>query len=514
MSKTTIQCAPAPIDDAFESAYDTLKKEDYTPWCVPENSAGDCVCLVARFRRDETARERMTDLHSKLKCNTCHDFCKKHAGMASIEGPLFGNVEGPYGDLAGCLKGFERFEVVDLETLGVAQAGGWKHLHVKPAQISNCTTFSATDYQWFLNQKLDQMYRLLSENKGDGILESLEALIKVLAGVPYGDKLVHSIRWFREVMQEFIATVPNGVDHYWVAAKALLNARLDKGADHEAIICIPLAQVAHNGLDALKCADSIPALTKLLADRFSPLKHCRPTAEAKPGQLAKAVTIFKDKGFRTTLMERKEIPDYGGKLISHNRESKEATEIWAKSRAGRGKKSAANFAARADASPVPSTFRALFELAPDGLDVYSGGGTPICLTSYPVSARELFLHPHLWYFKSGISRPSVFGIAECSWVRVNSIALVGSRGIFFGIEGAKPAAKMGNTCFPAFLKPAYAQTCRHAFEELNNVEMGIPEDAKQFALGIGTSRTGEDGATYSKLKFRIDSGSPFTIGQF
>ena len=137
----------------------------------------------------------------------------------------------------------------------------------------------------------------------------------------------------------------------------------------------------------------------------------------------------------------------------------------------------------------------------------------MCLTTYPISARELFIHPHLWYFKS-CSSPSVFAIAEHSWVQVNSIALVGSRGIFFGIEGAKPAAKMGNTCFPAFLEPAYARTCRHAFEELNAVEMGIPEGAKHFALGIGTSRTGEDGAAHSKLKFRIDGGSPFTIGRF
>ena len=295
---------------AFENTYKTLQTGEYTPWCV-KNSVGDCVALIARFRIGAETRAAVAQLHKGLRCNTCRQFCEHYTGVGFGEGPLFADVEGPYGNLAHNLGSFEQFEVVTGETLGVAQTGEWNHLHVNPSCTSNLTKFSAADYQWFLGQKLNHMHRLLSKNKAPGILRSLETLIEVLAKVPYGDKLVHSIRWFHQAMKEFMTAEPNGVEEYWVAAKALLNARLDPGAPPEAIICIPLAQVAHNGLDALECADSVPALTKLLAERFSPLNHCRPTVEAKPGQLAKAVTIFKDKGFRTTLMERKEIPDYG-----------------------------------------------------------------------------------------------------------------------------------------------------------------------------------------------------------
>ena len=497
---------------AYESARTALQ-DTHTPWVITTRK-GDQVALMIRRKTNNlkpTAKHIFEKYGGGLKCQCCYAFTKKFAGVGFRERSLFANTAAPYRALANNLGDFERFEVVT-DTLGHPKLGPFNHLTVTPATISVLSNFTAADYEWFLHQNMRTMLRLLSENKGDGIIESLKALLTVLPEVNYGNKLAHSTRWFLVAMEDYMA-IPDDADpneKFLVAARALLTAHLSPGIAPERIICTPLKQVKDNGLDALATADSIPGLTALLEARFSPLTYRRPTAEATQGQLEEAMKLFKGLNFQVTLMPLANIVKYGGKLVASSTKTTEATEVWAKSLSKRGKRTAGDFATRASATTIPTTMTALVDACPPGLEVWTGGVSPICLTEVPESARVALKHPHLWAFQNNRTM-SMYGLASSSWGKVNSMIFMGDN-VFFGIEGARPSAKMGNTCFPAFLTDAYSQRCRRAFEELNKSEMGIPSGLK-FALGIGSSRKDATGTCMRALKFRLN-GREFKITKF
>lgn len=488
---------------AFERARTALQ-DTYTPWVITTRK-GDRVALMIRRKTNNlklVAKHIYEKYGGGLKCQCCHMFIKKFAGVGFRERSLFANTTAPYRALAGNLGDFERFEVVT-GTLGHPTLGPFNHLAVTPATTSTLSYFTAADYDWFLHQNMGTMLRLLSENKGDGIVESLKALLAVLPEVNYGNKLAHSTRWFLVAMEDYMA-IPDDADpneKFLVAARALLTAHLSPGLAPERIICTPLKQVKDNGLDALATADSIPGLTALLEARFSPLTYRRPTAEATQGQLEEAMKLFKGLDFRVMLMLLANIVKYGGKLVASSAKTPEATEVWDKIRSKRGKRTAGGFAARASVTTIPSTMTALVDACPPGLEVWTGGVSPVCLTEVPESARVALKHPHLWAFQLGRTM-SMYGLASSSWGKVNSMIFMGDN-VFFGIEGARPAAKMGNTCFPSFLTDAYSQRCRSAFEELNKTDMEVPSGSR-FALGVGDSRKDATGTCMRGLTFRLN----------
>ena len=510
-TNTIAIASPANANTAFQSARRALQNT-YTPWVV-NTRKGDQVALMIRRKTNNlksTTKNIYQDYGGGLQCQCCHNFCKKFAGVGFNEGYLFATTAAPYRALADNIGDFMRFEVVT-GILGHHTLGPFRHLSVKPAVISVLSNFSAEDYEWFLNQNIRTMVRLLSENKGDGIIESLKALLLVLPNVNYGNKLAHSTRWFLAAMEDYMA-ISDDADHnakFLVAARALLTAHLSPGIAPERIICTPLKQVKDNGLDALANADSIPGLTALLEARFSPITYRRPTVDATQGQLDEAMKLFKGLNFKVMLMPLPNIVKYGGKLVPLSAAT-EATEVWAKSRSKRGKRSAGGFATRASATTIPTTLTDLIESCPPGLEIWTGNINPVCLTEVPETAQVAIKHRHLWGFQLGRTM-SMYGVSPHSWRKVNSMIFMGNNA-FFGIEGARPATNMGNTCFPSFLTDAYSQRCRRAFEELNKTDMEIPAGSK-FALGIGDSRKDEAGTCMTGLKFRLN-GKVFIINKF
>ena len=503
----------SPANIAFEDTRVALQNNTYTPWVI-DTRKGDKVALMIR-RKTFNLKSKTKHIYQKygggLKCQCCHDFCKDFAGVGFKDGLLFANTDAPYRSLADDLGDFMRFEVVT-GTLGHPTLGPFQHLSVTPAVTSVLNKFSAEDYQWFLNQHIGTMLRLLSENKSDGIIDSLNALLAVLPDVNYGHKLADSTRWFLAAMKDYMA-IPNDAGpnaKFVVAARALLNAYLSPGIPPERIICTSLSQVKDNGLDALASANSIKQLTALLQARFKPDTYRRPTAEATQGQLDEAMKLFNGLNFKVTLMPLANIVKYGGKLIPLSAKATEATAVWAKSRSKRGKQTASSFASRASATAIPTTMNALMESCPAGLEIWTGNNNPVCLTEVPETAHVALKYRHLWAFQIG-RNTSFYGVSPYSWQKVNSMIFMGDN-IFFGIEGARPARNMGNTCFPDFLTNAYSQRCRRPFEELNKTSMEIPEGSK-FALGVGDSRVNESHTCMIGTKFRLN-GREFTINKF
>jgi hypothetical protein len=363
--------------------------------------------------------------------------------------------------------------------------------------------------------------RSLQTHGRQGILESLTLLIETLGKVKYGDKIIHAVRWYASAMEAWM-TVPSDAPRFareLVVAQALVKARLEKGHGHERIICTSLHQMLQNGLGALATANNVEGLRCLLESRFSPETYMRRTAPASAGQLDVAMDHFRGFGFTNPeLMSIAElVSSYGGVAVATDQPTASALDVWAASAARLKKKTASNFASRAAASHfiAPKTFKELVtrimagEMS--GLEVQMDGQTPLCLTSYEQSARALFKYPYFWSFKN-YSKPEIYELANTGFCKVNAIAFPG-RSVFIGIVGARPAAKMGNTCIPSYLASAHARKCGPAFEELNKREMRIPGDCQEFALGIGESRVDESGRACGTMTFRWKS-HVFGISRF
>lgn len=513
---------------SFHIALDALDKQCHTPFTVTASN-GDVIRLVVETKTDPGVIKKMiqelqygNSPGCGLRCRTCAEWMRKHSGLHFEEGSSFSCVPcGPYRDLADASQGpFKGFKVVT-GPMREHHDGSYAHFELVPTVLSELSHFTAQDYEWFLHQYVGTLTRSLKTHGRRGILESLTLLIDTLGTVKYGDKIIHAVRWYASAMEAWMA-VPYDAPHFareLVVAQALVEARLEKGHGHERIICTSLHQMLQNGLDALATANSVEGLRRLLESRFSPATYMRRTAPASAGQLTMAMDHFRGFGFTMPeLMSRGElVASYGGVAVATDQPTASACDIWAASAARLKKKTASNFASRAAASHfiAPKTFKELVtrimagEMS--GLEVQMDGQTPLCLTVYEQSARELFKYPYLWSFQN-YSKPEIYGLANTGFCKVNAIAFPG-RSVFIGIVDARPADKMRNTCFPSYLASAHARKCGPAFEELNKQEMRIPSDCQEFALGIGESRVGESGRACGTMTFRWKS-HVFVISHF
>ena len=496
---------------AFHTVLDVLHGQ-FTPFTVTASN-GDVLNLVVETKCDPMIiKKKIHELQygsspgCGLRCNTCAEWMRKYGSLHFKEGSVFARVPcaNPYRKLVDTSQdSFKEFKVV-VEPMREHHDGSYVHFELVPTVLSELSnSFTALDYEWFLHQHIGTLKRSLETHGHSGILESLTLLIETLDQVKYGDKIIHAVRWYASTMEAWMA-VPYDAPSFareLVVAQALVKARFEKGHGHERIVCTSLHQMLKNGLDALATANSVEGLRRLLESRFSPMTYMRRTAPASAGQLTMAMDHFRGFGFTMPeLMSRGElVASYGGVAVATDQPTASACDVWA---------AVSHFIA-------PKTFKELVtrimagEMS--GLDVQMDGQTLLCLTVYEQSARELFKYPYLWSFKNR-AKPEIYGLPNSGFSKVNAIAFPG-RNVFIGIVGARPAPKMGNTCFPSYLASAHARKCGLAFEELNKQQMRVPTDCQEFALGIGESDVKETGRAYRAMTFRWNS-HVFKIAHF
>lgn len=446
----------------------------------------------------------------------------------------------------------------------------------KKARADETSTLRTDAYEYLFHQHLPTMERLIartlctdSVKPGETVeidataqhpmLESIKVLIETLPKVTYGDKLVHSARWFRDVLEEFgcmensgdlkmkfqtkllaDATEPEPMftpAQRFIAMKGLCAQYLSKGVGYEKVVCTMLKQFKDNTMDAMACVDNVESLKKLLQERLAPHNYCRPTVEATTGQLDEAMKLFKDLNFSTSLMPLTHLEKYGGKVLKAATAGTTATtgamDIWAaRKNEGQQKKTkhnkAAGLAGRVAVPKFPDTIVELFERIEEfpGLEIQTTGQYQTHLTEYPETAREAFKWPHLWAFNNGwgpISEAKTVngnfnikpGFAKITAMQCDPKSV--GRRVFFCLEGAQlPANRtVGNTCFPMFLATSHERRCRRAFEDLNNVAIKVPanpthNDEEDFCLGIGASAKDEE-QNVRELTFKTQNGKLFHI---
>ena len=508
---------------SFFDVHRRLGKVKLNPFKI-KVSNNDTLQLLGRRVPSNEVSLAIAAIHKNLRCNTCKDFLSKKALLVGSDGrgPLSKEVVVGHPEYQELYKAIEKCPVEDVELVGtgkqgVPTAGGFRHFSFDTVISCMSSKVLAADYQWFFKQHTETMIRLLGEQDQDGILQSLDVLIEVLPEVPYGDKLVHSARWFKKAMQSWQARKRQpDYKRRLVAMEALCAAPLSPGhGQSERVICTNLSQFKENTLGAMEVAHNRSALKRLLSERLSPHNYCRPTVEATLGQLEEATRMFKDLGFHTWLMPLENLAKYGGKIGVASHQSQDASSIWEGVLRKKRTNFASGLASRCSGEvSTPTGLRMLlenFDRYP-GIEVQTSGMTPVMVSEYPESARKAIKYPFLWGFCNGtkISAHKTKFAIRSGFCKVTGMIALGERSMFLAVEGARlprDLKHLGNTCFPAFLEPSYQRKCRRAFEQLNENPMGLPEGADRvttkFALGVGTSAIDEGQNLYGSVAFRF-----------
>jgi len=494
----------------FDSVRSTISNS-ISPWVVTALNGDKIAFALVNKTLDSKNKKLFSNIRWRLeegiKCRKCNEFLNDIVKYYFKKGSVFKNVCKPvYKELAKQGE-FKRKSVklseetgpikVIVENFGKAGSGGYEHLYVNPTELSDLKTFNSIDYEWYFNQYLDVMLRLLEENKGDGktIIDTLQILLKNLEKVPYGDKLENSTKWFLRAMEKYVKAKTTG-EQYKVAVEALVKAPLTRGEGADRVCVTYVSQVNGNILPALAVCKNENKLRGLLTARLNPDDYQRAKAPPTEGQLKVAINICKNVDLNMTLLKLAEVPKYGGRLIPIvNDKRKGALSAWndtlkeMKIKQKTKKNSAAgNFANRCKSVAV-SSMRELFNMEDlTGLEMYMGSHvTGLMLTKFPDSAKHLFIHKHSWGFRN--KKPiSHLGLKVGEWKKVTALHFM-ARNMFIGIEGATVVDKslMGNTYFAEFLTPAYNRKLKSAMEHLNSTTiMDIPSFGP-YALGVGVS---------------------------
>ena len=138
------------------------------------------------------------------------------------------------------------------------------------------------------------------------------------------------------------------------------------------------------------------------------------------------------------------------------------------------------------------------------------------LTEFPDTAKDLLKHDYLWAFQKDRSPEGSYGIAS-GYHKIIGMTAPGTMGrnVAFTIKGARPLGKVGNSCFPSFLKEGVQRKAGSAFESLNKTTSAkIPAGDLSLALGIGTSRSDSLNGLYTSVAFKTKDGRHFTISKW
>lgn len=399
--------------------------------------------------------------------------------------------------------------VADPEVFKVYQTGIWTHFSIKTS--TKLTNENLDIKKKLLKKYVGLMFTSFAKNGVSGIQSSMDSFISVLPTVTYGDKLIASARWFRKHIVDNFCNLS-------LPAKLRLigNAIFDLESCVEAgsgDVSLPLYhQLTGNVLDALEYANDIPALKNILQERLSPLNYQVKTAEAKDGQIDMAIKLIGD--FSVKLMTVEASYKYGAIKIGLPSSALSTFNSMKKTKENSSK--AAGFATRATSYigrcsntklTTLNTMDALLANLPADLEVLTTSQTPVYANEWTLK-EGVAQTDFTWNFANGNS-PAVFGMS--GWHKVIAI-LPMMRNYLLICEGAKCPVfdKMSVGCHVGLLTSSYNKSCGTAFGNLNlRMTLEIPNNGP-YAIGIGTSKTGEESRLVRPLVLRSGT-QEFTV---
>ena len=418
--------------------------------------------------------------------------------------------------------------------------GGYEHYYVCPSEVSS----DGTDLL-LMNKAFHKYQRLMSnlfekfrnETEWQGMVDSLEIMLKILNGASYGGKFVASTTWFLDCFKR------SSKPFYWMSiieranfiGTAICTAPIGKELGNQAAIPF-YHQVNDNIMGLLGTAQTEASMRRMIEQRLNPNYYQQKTAAPKAGAVAMAAKALGQ--FSVSVATTNELetdPRFSAtiKVGKESRKNKSTIDIYEGLRT-KGKTSskptgAAGFASRAaNTSELPDFVRKidcidkpimtvveLFKHLKDGsiyeLEIkYNDTCTDTLITSTTLDQEKL-IHSHMWLYLN--DQPLRF--PQLRKIKVSHVVPIETHthtNCIFVLEGAREALRRSpcthhNACLGEFLNSKY-NSCKSTFMEVGR-KIGIktPEPHEgELAFGIGLSKSTRLGNTLHKSTYIYING--------
>ena len=407
--------------------------------------------------------------------------------------------------------------------------GGYEHYYVKPSEVSS----DGIDLL-LINKAFHKYQRLMSnlfekfrnETEWQGMIDSLEIMLKILNGATYGMKFAASTTWFLECFKR------SSKPFYWMSiieranfiGKAICTAPIGKELGNQAAIPF-YHQVNDNIMGLLGTAQSEASMRRMVEQRLNPNYYQQKTAAPKAGAVAMAAKALGQFSVSVATTNELETDPRFSATIKVGRETaigRDTTDIYAGLRT-KGKTTtkvngAAGFASRAanmyelpdfvrkfpkPTMSIVELFKHLKDRSIYQLEIkYNNECTDTLITSTTLDQEKL-IHPHMWlYLNNQSPRFSTYQKIKVS--HVLPIETHTHTNCIFVLEGAREALRKSpcthqNACLGEFLNSEY-HSCKSTFMEVGR-KIGIktPEPHEgELAFGVGFSKATRYGNTLHK----------------
>ena len=417
----------------------------------------------------------------------------------------------------------ERKNIEAIMNLQTKDKGGYEHYYMNPNEVTSegidilLMNKAFQKYQGLMSNLFE---KFTNETQWQGMVDSLEMMIKILKEATYGSKFVASAEWFLECFKR------SSKPFYWLSlierasfiGQAICTAPIGHELGNQAAIPF-YHQVNDNIMGLLGTAQSEVSMRKMVEMRLNPNYYQQKTAAPKAGAVAMAAEALGQFSVSIATVKELETDTRFSSTIKVCKDSvttsEQVTDIYAGLRT-KGKTSskatgAAGFASRAGGrkDELPSFVRTTYdgkhtmticELMNhvkngeiNSLEVYyDDKQTDVMITSTTLSQDKL-IHPHTWLFLNNQS-PRFTQATIIKVTHLVPIQTLTHSNCVFVLEGGREALRRSpsnpNACLGEFLNSKY-HACKSTFMEVGRkIGTKVPDVCEgELAFGIGVSKS-------------------------
>lgn len=413
-------------------------------------------------------------------------------------------------------------EINSIMNIQTKSKGGYDHYYMNPTEVSSkdidllLMNKAFHRYQRLMSTMFDKFMR---QEDWDGMITSLEMMLKILEGATYGHKFVASTTWalncFKRSEKSFYRMTL--IERANFIGKAICTAPIREEIGNQAVITF-YHQFNDNILGLLESAKDEYSMRSMVEMRLNPNYYQQKTAAPKAGAVAMAAKELGQFDVRIATVKQLENDPRFSATIKVGKDSVstpgQETDIYAglrtKGQTSSAPKGAAGFAARAGGKKdeLPSFVRMTYdgkhtmticELMNhvksgdiNSVEVYYDNNlTDVMVTSTTLSQDKL-IHPHTWLFLLNES-PRFRKFTRIKITHIVPILTNTHTNCLFILEGGREALRCRpynpNACLGEFLNSKY-HACKSTFMEVGRkIGTKVPPPSEgELAFGFGVSK--------------------------
>ena len=413
-------------------------------------------------------------------------------------------------------------EINSIMNLQTKSKGGYDHYYMNPTEVSSkdmdllLINKAFHRYQRLMSTMFDKFMR---QEDWDGMVESLEIMIKILNGATYGHKFVASTTWalncFKRSEKPFYRM--SMIERANFIGTAICTAPIREEIGNQAVITF-YHQFNDNILGLLESAKDEYSMRSMVEMRLNPNYYQQKTAAPKAGAVAMAAEALGQFDVHIATVKQLETDPRFSATIKVGKDSVstpgQETDIYAglrtKGQTSSNPKGAAGFASRAGGKKdeLPSFVRTnydgkytmticeLMNHVKNGdinsVEVYYKDDLTDVMVTSTTLAPEKLIHPHTWLFLLNES-PRFNKFTRIKITHIVPILTNTHTNCLFILEGGREALRRRpcnpNACLGEFLNSKY-HACKSTFMEVGRkIGTKVPSPSEgELAFGFGVSK--------------------------